>query len=152
MTTPAGAVHSRPLRAAAQPIKFLIVGAGGYVVNLGVFAALHAAGVTYVVNSIVSYFIANALMYLGNRYFTFRLGHAGFWSAYLRYMIVGAVVAGLNAAILVALVQGTGIDSRIGVAISLLLITPVAFVLFKRWTFRIDRERSSVQVATDETR
>ena len=105
--------------------------------NLAVFALLHSAGVPYIVNSIISYFIANAVMYIGNRYFTFRLGHPGFWSAYLRYMIVGAVVAGLNAGILAALVQGTGIDSRIGVAISLLLITPVAFVLFKRWTFRI---------------
>ena len=139
MTTPAEA-SPKPLAPVAQPAKFLIVGAGGYIVNLGVFAALHATGVTYIVNSITSYFIANALMYFGNRYFTFRLGHAGFWSAYLRYMIVGAVVAGLNAGILAALVQGTGIDSRIGVAISLLLITPVAFVLFKRWTFRIKPE------------
>lgn len=152
VTTPENAATSRSIGAAAQPIKFIIVGAGGYLVNLGVFAVLHEAGVNYVVNSIISYFIANALMYLGNRYFTFRLGHEGFWSAYLRYMIVGAVVAGLNAAILAALVQGTGVDSRIGVAISLLLITPVAFVLFKRWTFRIDREGSSVQVATDGTR
>jgi putative flippase GtrA len=136
LSTPAQA-SPRPLAAAAQPVRFLIVGAGGFVLNLGVFAALHSAGVPYIVNSIVSYFIANAAMYIGNRYFTFRLGHAGFWSAYLRYMIVGAVVAGLNAGILAALVQGTGIDSRIGVAISLLLITPVAFVLFKRWTFRI---------------
>ena len=91
------------------------------------------------IGSILSYFISNALMYLGNRYFTFRLGHEGFWSAYLRYMIVGAVVAGLNVGILAALVEGTGIDSRAGLAISLLLITPVAFVLFKRWTFRIGR-------------
>lgn len=139
MTIPADASR-RPLAAAAQPAKFLIVGAGGYVLNLAVFAVLHAAGVAYIVNSIISYFIANAVMYIGNRYFTFRLGHVGFWNAYLRYMIVGAVVAGLNAGILAALVQGTGIDSRIGVAISLLLITPVAFVLFKRWTFRIKPE------------
>jgi putative flippase GtrA len=136
-TVPSGAEPSTPLAAAAQPAKFLIVGACGYAVNLAIFAALHVTGLNYVPNAIVSYFIANALMYVGNRYFTFRLGHEGFWSAYLRYMIVGAVVAGLNVAILAALVQGTGIDSRIGVAISLLLITPVAFVLFKRWTFRI---------------
>ena len=128
---------AKPLAATAQPAKFLVVGAGGYAVNLGIFAALHTTGLAYVPNSIVSYFIANALMYIGNRYFTFRLGHEGFWSAYLRYMIVGAVVAGLNAGILAVLVQGTGIDARIGVAISLLVITPVAFVLFKRWTFRI---------------
>ena len=125
MSTPAQA-SPKPLAAAAQPARFLIVGAGGFVLNLAIFALLHAAGVAYIVNSIISHPMDTGF---------FR--NAGFWSAYLRYMIVGAVVAGLNVAILVALVQGTGIDSRIGVAISLLLITPVAFVLFKRWTFRI---------------
>ena len=134
---PAPAASAKPLAAAAQPARFLVVGAGGYAVNLAIFAALHTTGLAYVLNSIVSYFMANAVMYVGNRYFTFRLGHDDFWNAYLRYMIVGAFVAGLNAGILAALVQGTGIDSRIGVAISLLLMTPVAFVLFKRWTFRI---------------
>jgi putative flippase GtrA len=123
--------------AAAEPIKFVTVGAGGYLANLAIFAGLYAAGVSYAADSILSYFLSNALMYLGNRYFTFRLGHEGFWAAYLRYMLVGGVVAGLNLGILAALVEGTGIDSRIGLAISLLLVTPVAFVLFKRWTFRI---------------
>ena len=77
-------------------------------------------------------------MYLGNRYFTFRLGNDGFWDAYVRYALVGGVVAGLNVAILAALVEGTGIDSRIGLAISLLLLTPLAFVLFKRWALRAE--------------
>ena len=70
-------------------------------------------------------------------YFTFRLGNEGFWGAYLRYMIVGAVVAVLNVAILAALVEWLGLDSRVGLAISLLLITPAAFILFKRWTFKV---------------
>ena len=121
----------------AQPVRFLVVGTGGYVVNLAVFAGLDALGTPYVPASVLSYAVANALMYLGNRYFTFRLGHEGFWGAYARYMLVGAVVVGLNAAILAALVEGTGINAVLGQAISLLLITPVAFVLFKRWTFRI---------------
>ena len=120
-----------------QPVRFLVVGTGGYVVNLAVFAGLDALGTPYVPASVLSYAVANALMYLGNRYFTFRLGHEGFWGAYARYMLVGAVVVGLNAAILTALVEGTGINAVLGQAISLLLITPVAFVLFKRWTFRI---------------
>jgi len=137
VTVPVRRTSPAPLAATAQPLRFLIVGAAGYLANLGLFAALHAAGVPYAPNAIVAYFMANAFMYLGNRYFTFRLGHKGFWGAYLRYMIVGAIVAGLNVAILAALVEGTGIDSRIGLAISLLLITPPAFVLFKRWTFRV---------------
>lgn len=121
----------------AQPVKFLIVGTAGYLINLGIFAGIYSLGMPYVPASIVSYFVSNAFMYLGNRYFTFRLGHEGFWGAYLRYMIVGAAVVALNAGVLAALVEGTGIDPRLGQAISLLIVTPVAFVLFKRWTFRL---------------
>ena len=124
-------------QAVAQPVKFVIVGAGGYAVNLAVFAVFYRLGIPYIPGSILSYFVSNALMYLGNRYFTFGLGHDGFWSAYLRYMLVGTVVAVLNAGVLALIVQGLHIDPRIGQAISLLVVTPVGFVLFKRWTFRI---------------
>ena len=121
----------------AQPIRFLIVGAAGYGVNLAVFTGLIGLGMEYVTASIASYAVSNALMYLGNRYFTFGLSHEGFWAAYLRYMVVGSVVVGLNAGVLAALVEGTGLDARIAQAISLLVVTPVAFVLFKRWTFQL---------------
>ena len=59
---PAAPAPAKPLAAAAQPARFLVVGAGGYAVNLAIFAGLHTTGLTYVLNSIVSYFIANALM------------------------------------------------------------------------------------------
>ena len=120
-----------------QPVKFLIVGAAGYVVNLAVFAALYELGVPYAADSIVSYFVSNVLMYLGNRYFTFGLGHEGFWRAYARYLIVGVVVAALNAGVLAFLVEIGGVHPTPGQALSLLLITPVAFVLNKRWTFQL---------------
>ena len=118
-----------------QPVKFLLVGAGGYLINLAVFAWLLRLGVPYLLDSIVSYFISNALMYLGNRYYTFSLGHDGFWPAYVRYILVGLVVAGLNAIVLAILVETAGLYAVYAQAISLLLITPVAFVLNKRWTF-----------------
>ena len=121
----------------AQPAKFLIVGAGGYLINLGIFAGFYELGMPYAVNSVLSYFISNAFMYLGNRYFTFRLGHEGFWGAYLRYMLVGAVVAGAVVGLLAVLVDVAGLDPRLGQAIALLAVTPIAFVLFKRWTFRL---------------
>lgn len=121
----------------AQPARFLLVGAVGYAVNLGVFAALIAGGVGYVAASVFSYLVSNALMYLGNRYFTFRLGHEGFWSAYARYLAVGLVVVAMNAVVLTALVEGLDLDEMLAQALSLLAVTPPAFVLFKRWTFRI---------------
>lgn len=123
--------------ALAQPARFLIVGTGGYFVSLGAFAALYTVGVSYVLASILSYFIANAFTYLGNRYFTFRLGHDRFFGAYVSYMVVGVVVAALVAALLTLLVEVLGVDPVVGQAISLAAATPVAFVLFKRWTFRL---------------
>ena len=121
----------------AQPLKFVVVGAGGYVVNLAIFALLYAADVPYVGASIGAYFVSNALMYLGNRYFTFALGHEGFWAAYLRYAVVGVAVAALNALVLAFLVEVLDVHATPAQALSLLLITPVAFVLNKRWTFRL---------------
>ena len=122
---------------AARPARFLVVGAGGYVVNVAAFALLVGAGMKYVPASAVSYLVSNALMYLGNRYFTFRLGHAGFWAAYLRYILVGLVVIAMNAAVLTLLVEGLGLDETLAQALSLLVVTPPAYVLFKRWTFRV---------------
>jgi len=120
-----------------QPIKFLIVGAAGFVVNLVVFALLYELGVPYLAASIASYAISNALMYLGNRYFTFALGHEGFWTAYARYAIVGSVIVGLNAAVLAVLVEIGGLHATLGQAVSLIVLTPVAFYLNKRWTFQL---------------
>jgi putative flippase GtrA len=120
-----------------QPAKFVLVGAGGYLVNLAAFAMLFGAGLPYVIASVAAYFISNALMYLGNRYYTFRLGHEGFWSAYLRYLVVGLVVSVLVVAVLALLVELVGMHPTLGQGVAMLVVTPVAFVLFKRWTFRI---------------
>lgn len=128
---------SAPRERVAQPVRFLVVGTVGYGVNLGVYAVLVGAEVQYVAASVASYLVSNALMYLGNRYFTFRLGHDGFWGAYGRYLIVGFVVVALNAAVLAAFVEVAGLDETLAQALSLLAVTPAAFVLFKRWTFRL---------------
>ncbi len=72
---------------AAQPARFLVVGAAGYGVNLLAFALLVAAGVRYVLASVVSYLVSNVL---------------------------------------------------IAQALSLLAVTPPAYMMFKRWTFRLD--------------
>lgn len=123
--------------ALGQPVRFLIVGTAGYFVSVGVFAALYALAVPYVAASILSYLIANALTYVGNRYFTFRLGHERFFVAYLSYIVAGLVVVGLVVVILAVLVERVGMDPVVGQAIALAVSTPVAFVLFKRWTFRL---------------
>jgi putative flippase GtrA len=121
---------------AAQPAKFLLVGTAGFAVNLAAFAALYHAGAPYVAASVASYLMANLVMYLGNRYYTFRLGHDGLGAAYLRYLGVGLLVAALTAGLLALLVGALGLAPTVGQAVALLLLTPVGFVLFKRWSFR----------------
>lgn len=125
------------MTALGQPAKFLAVGALGYGANLLAFAALLELGVAYAAASVLAYFVSNLLMYLGNRYFTFRLRNEGFWSAYLRYVLVGIVVAGLTAGVLALLVELAELEATLGQAIALLVVMPVAFVLIKRWTFRV---------------
>ena len=109
------------VRRAGRPARFLLVGVAGYGVNLGVFAALVAAGVAYLPASVLS----------------FRFGHEGFWPAYARYLLVGLVVVALNAAVLALLVEGAGLDETLAQALSLLAVTPPAYLMFKRWTFRL---------------
>jgi putative flippase GtrA len=123
----------------ARPIRFVLVGAVGFVVNLAAFAGLYELGVPYLVDSVASYAIANGLMYLGNRYFTFGLGHEGFWPAYARYALVGVAIVGLNAVLLAVFVEVLGTGATLGQALSLLMLTPIAFALSKRWTFQVER-------------
>jgi putative flippase GtrA len=120
-----------------QPVKFVLVGAGGYAVNVALFAVLYGVGTAYVAASVGAYFASNALMYLGNRYFTFGLSNDGLLAAYVRYVLVGGVVAGLTAALLAVLVEGLAAEPLLGQALALAAVTPVAFVLNKRWTFRL---------------
>ena len=135
----ASMTRARPRIPAAvgQPARFLVVGAAGYGVNLLAFAVLFEARVSYVLASVAAYLVSNALMYVGNRYYTFRLGHSGFWDAYLRYLIVGLVVSALTVGVLTGLVEVLGLHPMLGQALALLVVTPVAFILFKRWTFRV---------------
>lgn len=125
------------MKALGQPARFVLVGAGGFAANLGLFAGLYGLGTAYLGASVTAYFVSNGLMYVGNRYFTFELGHHGFLSAYGRYVLVGGVVVVLNAGLLVALVEAAGAEPPVGQGIALAAITPVAFLLNKRWTFRV---------------
>ena len=47
-----------------------------------------------------------------------------------------AAIVGLNAAVLAVLVELAGLHPTLGQAVSLIVLTPVAFYLNKRWTFR----------------
>jgi putative flippase GtrA len=121
----------------AQPLKFLVVGTGGFVVNVCAFAVLFGLGTWYVAASVLAYLVSNAAMYLGNRYFTFGLSHGRFVRAYLRYLAVGGVVAGLTALLLAVFVEGLAMDPRPAQTLALSLLVPLSFVMSKRFAFQL---------------
>lgn len=119
-----------------QLVKFCVVGASGYVVNLAVFALLvRGAGLHYAVAAVGSFVVAVTNNYLWNRVWTFRSqrGHVMWQGA--RFLVVSVTALVANLVVLAALVA-LGVDELVAQAIAIVLVTPVNFVGNKLWSFR----------------
>jgi putative flippase GtrA len=123
----------------AQLVKFCVVGASGYVVNLAVYALLlREADFHYIGAATVSFVVAVTNNYTWNRLWTFRheRGHFGYQG--LRFLIVSGTVYLANLALLAALVAG-GVGKIVAQAIAIVLVTPLNFLGNKLWSFRRER-------------
>jgi dolichol-phosphate mannosyltransferase len=119
-----------------QLVRFCIVGASGYVVNLAVFTALvHGAGLHYLVAAAGSFLVAVTNNYLWNRLWTFRgqRGHVAYQGA--RFLVVSSLALAANLVILHLLVR-LGLGEVTAQAIAIVLVTPLNFVGNKLWSFR----------------
>jgi putative flippase GtrA len=119
-----------------QLVKFCVVGASGYVVNLAVYALLlKKAGFHYTAAATVSFVVAVTNNYTWNRLWTFRhqRGHFGYQG--LRFLIVSLMVYAANLLLLTALVAG-GVGKIVAQAIAVVLVTPLNFLGNKLWSFR----------------
>jgi putative flippase GtrA len=119
-----------------QLVKFCIVGASGYVLNLGVYAALlRAADLHYLAAAACSFLVAVTNNYTWNRLWTFRgsRGHIAYQG--IRFLIVSVAALGANLLILHVLVAA-GLDKILAQAIAIILVTPLNFLGNKLWSFR----------------
>jgi putative flippase GtrA len=117
-------------------VRFGLVGASGYVVNLAVFTLLvHGATVNYRLAALGAFLVAVANNFLWNRVWTFRVryGHTGFQAA--RFLLVSVCALGLNLTILELLVAVGGLAEVPAQAIAIACATPVSFLGNKLWTF-----------------
>ncbi len=122
-----------------QLVKFCVVGASGYVVNLVVYTLLlRGLGLHYAPAAVGSFLVAVANNYTWNRAWTFRStrGHVVFQG--LRFLVVSVLALGANLVVL-ALLVALGLDEVIAQAIAIILVTPVNFVGNKLWSFRVGR-------------
>ena len=116
--------------------KFCVVGAVGYLINLGVYDALLHANVHYLVAATCSFLVAVTSNYTWNRLWTFRAqrGHIGVQG--MRFFLVSVAALGANLVVLDLLVGVGGLDKFVGNAIAIVIVMPLNFVGNKLWSFR----------------
>ena len=89
-----------------QLIRFCVVGASGYFVNLAVFSALvHGAGAHYALAAVVAFCVAWTNNFLLNKFWTFRRHGLSAVQQGARYLAVSLVALGLNLLLLELLVR-----------------------------------------------
>jgi len=119
-----------------QLIRFCVVGASGYLVNLVVFSVMvHVLDLHYVVAAIGAFCVAWTSNFVFNKFWTFQQHGLSAVQQGARYLAVSLVALGINLIILEALVR-TGLPEVPSQAIAIAAVMPVNFLLNRRWSFR----------------
>jgi len=119
-----------------QLLRFGIVGGGGYLINLAVFAWLSGdLGLHHALAAVGAFCVAVTSNFLWNRYWTFTPGegHPAFQAA--RFFAVSLAALLINLAMLEALIGPGGIGDLTAQAIAVAVAMPFNFVGNKLWTF-----------------
>lgn len=120
-----------------QLVRFGLVGASGYVVNLAVFAgAVHVVGIDYKIAAVLAFLVSVTSNFWLNRHWTFdaRGGHAGFQAA--RFLTVSVAAFLLSYVVLLLLVEVAGLREVLAQAVAIVAATPLSFLGQKLWSFR----------------
>ncbi len=126
----------RTPRAWLQLLRFAVVGASGYLVNIAVFAvAVHGAGFGYKAAATLAFLVAVSNNFLWNRHWTFRAGDGRAHHQAARFLLVstGAFVVSLG--ILTLLIEVWGVREVPAQAIAIVAVTPLSFLVNKLWSF-----------------
>ena len=117
-----------------QLVKFGIIGASGYAINLVVFTALLSWGAH--VAAAISFVVAAASNYWWNRHWTFvhQKSHIGAQGA--RFFIVSLAAFAVNQLWLVLFIDLLHWRKVVSQAIAIILVTPLNFLGNKLWSFR----------------
>ena len=120
-----------------QLVRFGVVGASGYVVNLAAYTlALHGLGIDYRLSAALAFLVGVTNNFLWNRRWTFGLrgGRRRFQAA--RFFVVSIVTFLITLGVLTALVEGAGVAQLPAQAIAVICGLPLNFLGQKLWSFR----------------
>lgn len=118
-----------------QLLRFAVVGASGYAINLAVFALLVGpVGFHHALAAIGAFIVAVTNNFFWNRRWTFAsTGDVPLQA--LRFFTVSIVALGVNLALLDLLVGPASLAPLLAQAVAVAVATPVNFVGNKLWTF-----------------
>jgi dolichol-phosphate mannosyltransferase len=121
-----------------QLIRFGLVGASGFVVNLAVYALfVHAVGVPYQLAAVLAWLIAVSSNFVLNRHWTFDRPDGRVHHQALRFFLVSlAAFALVNLVLLTLLVEQAGLAKVPAQALAVAAATPFNFLGNKLWSFR----------------
>jgi putative flippase GtrA len=117
-----------------QLAKFGIVGLSGYVIYIGIYAALLGIGAH--VAAAIAFVVSAANNYWWNRHWTFShaKGHFGYQG--MRFFAVSALAFGANQFWLFVFLDWIGWGKIVSAAIAVIFVTPLNFIGNKLWSFR----------------
>jgi dolichol-phosphate mannosyltransferase len=120
-----------------QLVRFGLVGASGYVLNLAVYAlCVHPLGIDYRVSATIAFLAAVSNNFWWNRHWTFKAtaGNAKFQAA--RFLVVSLAAFGLGLLLLQFLVAVAGLPKVPAQAVAVLVAMPANFLGNRLWTFK----------------
>jgi putative flippase GtrA len=120
-----------------QLVRFLCVGASGYVINLvAFFVLIHGLGAPDKLSFVLAAAIASTNNFIWNRHWTFSAKEAHPFLQGVRFFAVSALVLAMAAGIYAALV-GLGLDWKVAAdGIAWIIATPLSFIVQKLWSFK----------------
>jgi len=135
--------HARLLHGMRRPanwlqlVRFGIVGAVGFVVNLLVYALLvHSLGVEYHIASAIAWLVAVANNFVLNRHWTFDAGGERAHRQAVRFLVVSLAAFVFSQLLLTVFVEAAGFSKVLSQALAVGAATPLNFLGNKLWSFR----------------
>jgi putative flippase GtrA len=127
--------HRRPRLHIPEFLRFAVVGASGYVVNLVVFGAASHAGAGHRAAATLAFLIAVVNNFAWNRQWTFRTAGGGAPAGTaVRFALVSVTGFGVSLALLDVAVAA-GLRPLLGQALAITLVTPLSYLGNRWWTF-----------------
>jgi dolichol-phosphate mannosyltransferase len=119
-----------------QLVRFGLVGAVGFVVNVGVYAlCVHGFSIDYRVSAVLAWLVAVTNNFVLNRHWTFDARHGVAHRQAVRFFTVSLGAFAFSFLLLTLLVEGAGLPKVPAQALAVGASTPLNFLGNKLWSF-----------------